>query len=148
LIDNERIKQAIHEAERQTTGEIRVAVSSFFWGNVHQTAEKAFKRMGLNATKERNGVLFFVVPARRKFTILGDVGIHQKVGDEFWTAVVGAVAEKFRKGDFTGGLVHGIQVAGEQLSLHFPFSGGQRENELPDDVDYGDEPQRGGDTEK
>jgi uncharacterized membrane protein len=136
-IDKDRIKQAIQKAETRTSGEIRVSVSPPFWGNVRKAAEKAFERLGMTATKERNGVLFFVVPARRKFVVLGDSGIHEKVGQEFWHDVVRTVSEKFQQGDFTGGLVAGIEAAGEDLAKHFPYRAGSDTNELPDDVDYG-----------
>jgi Predicted membrane protein len=124
------------EAERGTTGEIRVSVSTFFWGDVRKTAEKAFERLGMNATARRNGVLVFLVPSRRKFVVLGDEGIHEKVGQRFWEDVTAAVSDRFRKGDFTGGLVHGITEAGRVLALHFPREE-TNPNELPDDVDFG-----------
>jgi uncharacterized membrane protein len=137
LIDQEAVKRAIGEAESRTSGEIRVSVSTFFWGDVRKTAERAFSRMGMDRTAERSGVLFFVVPSRKRFVVLGDAGIHAKVGQEFWDAVAAAVSEKFRKGDFTGGLVHGITEAGRQLAAHFPHRGTGDVNELSDDVDFG-----------
>jgi uncharacterized membrane protein len=137
LIDAQAVKAAIAEAERRTSGEIRVSVSTFFWGDVHRTAEKAFARMGMDRTAERNGVLFFIVPSRKKFVVLGDQGIHEKAGQEFWDAVAAAVSERFKKGDFTGGLVHGVTEAGRQLAEHFPNQGPRDVNELSDDVDFG-----------
>lgn len=137
LIDAEAVKAAIAEAEAQTSGEIRVSVSTFFWGDVRRTAERAFERMGMCGTKDRNGVLFFIVPSRKKFVVLGDQGIHERVGQEFWDAVAAAVSERFAKSDFTGGLVHGITEAGRQLAEHFPHQGEQDVNELSDDVDFG-----------
>ena len=136
VIDEEAVKAAIEEAERGTTGEIRVSVSTFFWGDVRKTAEKAFDRLGMTATARRNGVLFFLVPSRRRFVVLGDEGIHEKVGQRFWEDVTAAVSDRFRKGDFTGGLVHGITEAGRVLALHFPREE-TNPNELPDDVDFG-----------
>jgi hypothetical protein len=138
LIDAEAVKRAIEGAERQTSGEIRVSVSTFFWGDVRKTAERAFSRMGMDRTQHRNGVLFFIVPSRKRFVVLGDSGIHEKVGQEFWDGVAAALSERFREGDFTGGLVHGITEAGRQLATHFPSEGERDENELPDDVDFGD----------
>src|SRR6516165_683466 len=105
VIDREKIKKAIQAAEHRTSGEICVSVAPFFWGSVEKAADKAFVRMGVARTKHRNGVLFFVVPSRRKFVVLGDSGIHERVGQEFWHRVVAAVAAKFREGDFTGGIV-------------------------------------------
>ena len=137
IIDRDRIGHAIEAAEHRTSGEICVSVAPLFWGSVEKAADKAFARMGLSHTKERNGVLFFVVPARRKFVVLGDRGIHERVGQEFWHAVVAAVSERFRAGDFTGGLVKGIETVGEQLATHFPYDPTIDKNELPDDVDFG-----------
>ncbi len=137
LIDEEAVRAAIVEAERGTTGEIRVSVSTFFWGDVRKTAEKAFERLGMTATARRNGVLFFLVPSRRKFVVLGDEGIHERVGQRFWDDVTAAVAGRFRKGDFTGGLVLGIAEAGRVLALHFPREDAYP-NELSDEVDFGE----------
>ncbi len=136
-IDKERIKRAIQNAERRTSGEIRVSVSGPFWGDVRRAAEKAFERLGMTATQHRNAVLLFVVPARRKFVVVGDSGIHEKVGQEFWHHVVRTVTEKFKAGDVTGGLVAGIEAVGEDLARHFPREAGGDTNELPDDVDFG-----------
>jgi uncharacterized membrane protein len=137
IIDNDRIKEAIRRAEKRTSGEIRVSMSSLFWGDVRKAAERAFARMGMTATRERNAVLFFIVPARRRIVVLGDSGIHAKVGQECWHEIVRIVSEKFREGDFTDGLVRGIAVVGEQLAKHFPSDAAHDSNELPDDVDYG-----------
>ncbi|HEX3746879.1 MAG TPA: TPM domain-containing protein [Bryobacteraceae bacterium] len=135
-IDNARVVEAIRRAELRTSGEIRVAVSRPFWGSVRRAAEKAFVRLNMTATKDRNGVLIFVVPLRRRFVVLGDTGIHERVGQEFWEQVVRIVSEKFRQRDFTEGLVQGIAVIGEQLSTHFPYDPATDKNELPDDIDY------------
>jgi uncharacterized membrane protein len=137
LIDREKIKEAIQKAEHQTSGEIRVSVAPFFWGNVHKAAEKAFTRLGMTRTKDHNGILFFVVPGRRKFVVLGDSGIHERVGQEFWHRIVEVVTERFRTGDFTGGLIRGIKEVGKQLATHFPYDAATDVDELPDDVDFG-----------
>ena len=65
-------------------------------------------------------MLFFVAPARREFTVLGDAAIHEKVGQEFWDRVVAAMRDKIRAGDLTDGIVHGIEEAGKELAQHFP----------------------------
>ncbi len=136
-IDCERVLAAIREAERRTSGEIRVSVARFFWGNVRRVAEKAFVRMKISGTRDRNGILFFIVPARRRFAVLGDSGIHAKVGQEFWDAVAALLSESFRKGEFTEGLVRAIGAAGERLAEHFPYDRSADVNELPDAIDFG-----------
>ena len=136
-IDKEMILKSIAAAEQQTSGEIRVSVSPFFWGNVRKVADKAFVRLGMNVTRERNGILFFIVPSRRRFAVIGDQGIHQKVGQEFWEKLVAAMAEDFKLGDFDAGLQKGITQAGRSLAEHFPYQGEKDVNELPDDIDFG-----------
>ena len=136
VIDQKEVKAAIEKAEHQTSGEICVSVAPLFWGSIEKAADKAFVRMGMMHTKERNGVLFFVVPSRRKFVVLGDQGIHEKVGQEFWDRIAAILSENFREGDFTGGLIRGIKEVGKQLSVHFPYVKGDTD-ELPDDVDFG-----------
>ncbi len=137
VVDAERVKEAIREAEKLTSGEIRVSVAPYFWGPVRRVAERAFERLGMHNTKDRNGVLFFIVPARKAFVVLGDKGIHAKVGQEFWDSLAALLAEHFRKGEFTEGLVKAIIEAGAKLAEHFPFDRVADVNELPDDVDFG-----------
>jgi uncharacterized membrane protein len=130
------VKKAIEGAEKQTSGEIRVSVAPFFWGSVRRVAEKAFVRLGMTRTSRRNGILFFVVPSRRRFVVLGDQGIHEKAGQEFWDLLAAELSKKFQKGEFTEGLVKAIELAGERLAACFPFDEETDRNELPDEVDF------------
>ncbi|MDB4953693.1 MAG: hypothetical protein JWO36_1262 [Myxococcales bacterium] len=134
-IDSDRVRAAIEAAERTTSGEIVVSVSRFFWGNVERAARRAFERIGVANTKQHNGVLLFVVPARRRFVVLGDAGIHDKVGQAFWDTTAAAIRERFRARDFTGGLVRGVEVIGSQLASYFPPTADDV-NELPDAPDF------------
>jgi len=134
-IDLARVAEAIRRAETVTSGEIRVSVSRLFWGDVYRAADRAFDRLGMRRTRDRNGVLVFVVPSRRRFVVLGDRGIHEKVGQVFWESVTGSMSESFRAGDFTEGLVRGIEMIGVQLCEHFPYDAATDTNELPDEVD-------------
>jgi uncharacterized membrane protein len=119
-IDEERIRSAILAAEAGTTGKIHVTLSHDFKGSTFEHASRAFMRLRLDRSSDRNGVLFFVVPSRREFAVIGDAGIYQKVGQEFWDRVVDAVSEKTKAADLSSGLVHGIEEAGRELRVHFP----------------------------
>ena len=138
-IDSGRVKTAIEQAEDQTSGEIVVSVAPFFWGSVEKAARRAFARLGITQTHLHNGVLFFIVPSRRTFVVLGDQGIHEKVGQNFWNDVAGHLSRHFREGNFTEGLVHGINEVGRQLAAYFPYDPSVDVNELSDDVDFGGE---------
>jgi uncharacterized membrane protein len=135
-IDVGRVEDAVRAAERRTSGEIRVAVARFyFWGDVRAAAERAFARLHMERTRERNGVLIFVAPWRRRFSVLGDDGIHQKVPPTFWQEVADAMAADLRRGDMTAGIVRGVTAVGERLATAFPSDPARdRENQLPDSV--------------
>ncbi len=134
-IDVARVEAAIRAAEGRTSGQIRVAVSRFyFWGDVRIAAEGAFARLHMERTRKRNGVLIFVAPRRRRFAIVGDVGIHSLAGDGAWTAIAELLGREFRAGDLTGGLAHGIAAVGDCLARHFPPDLDRHANELPDAV--------------
>jgi uncharacterized membrane protein len=133
----DKIREAIAAAEKKTSGEIRVSVAPYFWGRIRPVAERAFRRLGMENTKQRNGILFFIVPARKRFVVLGDEGIHSKVGQEFWDKIAEAMTERFRRGEFSDGLVDGIEAAAQGLAAHFPYDAATDVNELPDDIDFG-----------
>jgi uncharacterized membrane protein len=136
-IDMDRVRKAIEDAERRTSGEIVVSISPLFYGSVEKAARRAFTRLGVAGTRQRNGILFFIVPSRHRFVVLGDQGIHEKAGQELWDKVAAHLSEHFRAGEFTEGLVQGIEEVGEQLSAYFPYDASTDLNELPDDVELG-----------
>ncbi len=133
-IDHDRIVAAIGEAERRSSGEIRVLIARRKTKNPLATARRHFERLGMTATQARNGVLIFLAPASRNFAIIGDVAVHEKCGDAFWRLLAAAMELHFKRGEFTEGLVHGIERAGALLAEHFPRAPDDR-NELPDSVE-------------
>jgi uncharacterized membrane protein len=137
VLDVARVEPAIRAAETRTSGELRVSVSPFFWGDVRRASERAFERLGMTRTRERNGVLFFIVPSRRAFVVLGDRGIHERVGDELWKGVVRAMSPCFARREFTEGVLQGLELVADVLARHFPADPARNPNELPDSVDVG-----------
>jgi uncharacterized membrane protein len=134
-IDVPALEAAIARAERSTSGEIRVSIAPWFWGSVRRAAERAFERLGVAATRERNGALIFVVPARRRVVVLGDVGLHARVGQEYWDDVAREVGEAFRQQRYSDGLLRAIEILGERLARHFPSDPNDNPNELSDALD-------------
>lgn len=134
-IDHDRVVEAIRRAETGSHGEIRVHASNRIVDDAQAAAAELFEKLGMTATKARNGVLIYVAPRSRRFAILGDIGIHEKCGAGFWQDVAAAMEADFREQRFTEGLVKGIERAGEVLALHFPRAAGDADiNELPDTV--------------
>lgn len=133
--EQERIVSAIAEAEKNTSGEIRVHLESKCTTEVLDRASHVFAKLHMHKTKERNGVLFYLATENHKFAILGDAGINRKTGSDFWDKIKTGMAEEFSKGNFTDGLVNGILEAGEQLKVHFPYQSDDV-NELPNDISF------------
>ena len=97
-------------------------------------AKLQFERMEMTNTKDRNGVLIFVAPKSRNFAIIGDEGVHNKCGEQFWKKIADEMSGRFKQGQFTDGIIHGVAAAGEVLSQHFPRQADDV-NELPDKVE-------------
>jgi uncharacterized membrane protein len=134
--DKARIVAAIREAEKNTSGEIRVHIESYCPENVMDRAAHYFKTLKMHQTALRNGVLFYLAYKDRKFAILGDAGINARVPVGFWDDIKEEMLAMFRIGDFAGGLEKGILMAGQQLKTHFPY---QKDdvNELSDEISFG-----------
>lgn len=120
FVDKRRVHEAILRAEAHTTASIAVSIAPHVEGDVHAAALHALHRRGLSRARERNAVLFFVVPSRREFAVVGDAAAHEHLGDDGWRAVVAAVERHLRAGDPTAGLVAGIDDVGRLLAEHFP----------------------------
>lgn len=134
-LQQDEIVAAIRGTEKRTSGEIRVFISNKTVDDPVGAAQKQFERMGMTKTRQRNGVLIFVAPRARKFAVIGDTAVHQHCGDAFWQMLAAEMTGHFKKGDFTTGIVHAIQKAGELLAANFPHEAGDK-NELPDQVDH------------
>ena len=129
------IIEAVRSAEKQTSGEIRVHIQARCGEDPYHDAAGVFKRLKMDATAQRNGVLFFVAYKSRKFAVLGDKGINEAVPSDFWNETIAAMTPLFQKGEFADALVAGILKAGEALKKYFPY---QKDdvNELDDGVSY------------
>ena len=133
-LNHDRIAGAIKEAEAKTSGEIRVFVQrGHFEEDALERAQRKFLQLGMQKTRERNGVLIFVAPRAQKFAVVGDEGVHQKCGERFWQELIDKMRVHFQREDFTEALVEAIESTGQLLAGHFPKSS-DRGNELPDDV--------------
>jgi uncharacterized membrane protein YgcG len=119
-IDNASLEEAIREATRGTTGTIRVAVLPRFRGSIVKMGALLAAQLKMTALPERNGVLIVVDPAHRKFLVWGDTAVHERLGPGFFKQAADSISELFRKGDFTGGLRHGIETVGRALTERFP----------------------------
>ena len=134
-LDHDRIVEAIRDAERRTSGEVRVYIQrGELKREILDIAQERFQKLGMQKTRERNGVLILVAPRVHKFAVVGDEGIHTRCGNELWERVVAKMREHFRAERFSDAIVDAVRDVGEVLARHFPRQAGDR-NELPDVVE-------------
>ena len=133
-----RIIDAIRVAEMQTSGEIRLFVESRckYVDPVDQASE-IFWRLKMDQTVERNGVLIYVAIKDHQLAIIGDEGIHQRVGSQFWDKEVVNMLKHFQNKEFVAGVIAVVEDIGEALRTHFPYVTSTDKNELPDDIVFG-----------
>jgi uncharacterized membrane protein len=136
VVDAGRIAGAVAGWEARTSGEIAISIAPWFWGSVEAAAARAFARLGVDRTVERNGVLLFVVPSRRRFVLQGDEAAHARLGQRFWDETAAALAGELRAGlDLTSAIVRGVERIGAALAEAFPPRG-PRTNVLDDAPEF------------
>ncbi len=128
---------AIQEAEKNTSGEIRVHVENHTEKPPLERAQEVFHLLEMDKTAARNGVLFYIGVADKSFAIIGDEGIDKVVENDFWESTKDVVISQFKKGDFKQGLIDGILKAGKSLKSYFPYDDEGDINELPDTISRG-----------
>ena len=133
--DQNRISEAIANAEKCTSGEICVHVTPKCSGEVMKVAEKTFNKLGLYKTEGRNAVLIYVAYKSKKFAILGDEGINQVVPSDYWETEKDTLYRYLLKGKPGEGLCEVVRQIGDALSSHFPPVDNDV-NELSNEVSY------------
>jgi uncharacterized membrane protein len=135
--EQQRIRTAIEEAEKHTSGQLRVCIEKTCSENVLDRAAKYFHQLDMHKTRLRNGVLIYVATVDRKFAIIGDAGINKVVPANFWDDTKEDMLKHFKFGNLVEGIVTGLEIAGDHLQKYFPHKLDDN-NELPDDIAFMD----------
>lgn len=136
--EQQQIVSAIANAERNTSGEIRLHIEAKCEGDAYEQAKAIFEKLGMQHTEQKNGVLFYVAYSDRKMAILGDSGIHQKVSQGFWDEEKSLLLDYFKRDKYAEGLCMAIEQAGNKLKEHFPYHDDDT-NELNNDISFGED---------
>ena len=133
-----QIITAIHAAEQQTSGEVRVYVEKRcrFVDPLDRAAE-VFAILKMGKTASHNAVLIYLAVKDRQLAIFGDSGIHEKVGEEFWRKEVSHMLSHFQNCEYAEATTKVILDIGAALKYHFPYDRQSDINELPDDIVFG-----------
>ncbi len=94
-------------------------------------AHEQFFHQGVHRTRERSGVLFFVSVAEHYVELIADAGIHEKVGEERWQAIIDGFVAEVRGGDVGGGFERAVAACADAMAVHYPRAADDT-NELAD----------------
>jgi uncharacterized membrane protein len=134
----EKIKNEIEKVEQSTSGQIRLSVREKrrFWEKLykpHELAVKDFEKLGIANTKNKTGVLIFIIFNEKYYDILADEGINTKINDHIWLSIEEKIKEEFPNEGYSNGILHVIDRVGEILAKEFPHKA-EDTDELPDEV--------------
>jgi uncharacterized membrane protein len=133
------VVEAVHAAEKGTSGEIRVHLERRVRRprgaalDALARAREVFAQLGMHKTARRNGVLIYLAVEDRKVAIVGDEGIHARVGDAGWERLRDVMVERLRRGEARAAVVEAVREVGSVLARHFRRENGDID-ELSDEV--------------
>jgi len=134
------ISNSIREAEKTTSGEIRISIKEkkpFLKRkkSIHELAKEEFFRLGMDKTRDKTGILIYLLLSEKQFHILADSGINEMVEKNTWHKIKDEMQRMFRQGFFSDGIILGVREVGEILTRHFPIKEDDT-NELPNTVSF------------
>lgn len=135
--EEKRIIKAISDAEKFTTGEIRVHIEFKCKKDPLERARKIFHELEMDQTEARNGVVLYIATKDRKVAVFGDEGISSQVEDDFWQDEVNKLIAEFKQENFEKGIESVVGDIGEKLKRFYP-SDGTDPNELDNEITFKD----------
>jgi putative membrane protein len=134
------IQLAADALERKTVGEIvlsfrnKKSLLEKLYSN-HELAMKDFEKLGVYKTKERTGILIFLLFDEKYFDIIADEGIFAKIPDETWNTMEVKLKKEFKKKNYSSGVLALINEMGEVLSREFPTrAGADNDDEIDSEI--------------
>ncbi|MFH1195092.1 MAG: TPM domain-containing protein [bacterium] len=121
-----RITNKIKETEKITSGEIRVSIKEEKpfrkrKAAIEELAKEEFYKLNMHNTVDKTGILIYILLSDKKFDILADAGINEKVDQSTWDKIRDEMTEYFQNGKFTKGITDTIEKVGKILGEHFPI---------------------------
>ncbi len=132
------ITKAIGEIEKRSSGEIRICMKKKTGylerkKSARDLALQHFFKLNMGNTKNRTGLLLFLIFADKKFEIIADEGINSKISREHWNEISEKIKEYFSAEKYSEGIHHCIGKIGEILIREFPVKDDDV-NELPNEI--------------
>lgn len=141
--DLDAIASAVTAAEAHTSAELRVHLERRVPagpggepGDALARARAVFQALGMDHTEERSAVLIYVAIDDHQLAVIGDEGVHARVGSGFWDRVRDAMVDRLRSGAAREAVLAGVADVGTVLARFFPRRPGDVD-ELSDRVSLG-----------
>ncbi|MCX6316634.1 MAG: TPM domain-containing protein [Bacteroidetes bacterium] len=136
--DTRMVVKAIRQAEKSTSGEVRVFIESrCAWMDAMDRAAEIFFSLKMEQTEQRNATLVYIALKDRQLAVFGDKGIHEKVGTEYWNRIVADMLKDFSSEHYGKGIAECVIQIGNALQTYFPYDKETDKNELPDEIVFG-----------
>lgn len=133
-----KLVEAIKEAERNTSGEVRVFVErKCAYVNPVDRAQEIFFNLQMEKTQDRNAVLLYLAIDDHQLALFADEGIYQRLGKEYWDAEVKKIISEIKNDHFIEGICEIVSDIGQALKEQFPYDRTGDKNELPDEIIFG-----------
>lgn len=132
------ISNHIAEIEKFTSSEIRICFKkNTAWAerklSSREMAVKEFHKLGMQNTKDKTGVLLYILFNDRKFEVVADKGINDKISGEKWEVIKYHLTSEFKSGNFKSGIIKSLDEIKEVLMNEFPRKDDDT-NELSNDI--------------
>lgn len=136
--DLDEIATVIKQIEKKTSGELRLCVKKkkgFLEKKKHSRtiALKMFKKLKMHKTKDKTGVLMFIIFDDHEFEIIADAGINSKIPQEKWESISEKIKHYFKSNEYLEGILQTLNEIGEVLISEFPIKDGDTD-ELSNEV--------------
>lgn len=135
-----KISTKIKEVESKTSGEVRVSIKETRTKkqkklSLHEITLNEFYNLQMDKTIDKTGILLLLLLKEKQFQIVADEGINNIVGQSTWDKIRDEMQLYFIRGNFTEGILSGIEKMGDVLAAHFPIKSDDK-NELSNKVNF------------
>jgi putative membrane protein len=89
---------------------------------VHGAAFRMFAARGVHRTRDRTGILLYISELERMAVLLGDSGIHERVGDDGWPQHIAHLVSRIREGRTADGVIEVLEALETSLAAKLPVA--------------------------
>lgn len=138
--DLDLIQKSLDRAEAVSRGEIVLSLRKNkkflekLYSN-HELALKDFDSLKVYNTKEKTGILIFIIFDERYYDIIADEGIFEKIPDKLWNQLEADLKKSFSEKKYSEGLLNLIDQMSNILEKEFPaLQDSINEDEIDDEI--------------